>query len=255
VQLLEQGLGSGAGLMLVSRRRFLLITGAAALAPNMSLFGSTDKFPALLDHIILACSDLNQGIAFIEEHTGVRAALGGVHPDRGTRNALLSLGAGHYLEILAPDPQAQAVQPSAMEQLTTLKALTRPTLTRWAVQTRDIEALAKKFRDAGMEITGPSPGSRKRPDGQVLSWKRLEFADDRHGLLPFFIEWSADSIHPSSNSPQGCHLERFTAADKNPSNLSKTFARIGIEMTVERDQRPQLRARITGPKGVLDVGS
>ncbi len=30
-------------------------------------------------------------------------------------------------------------------------------------------------------------------------------------LLPFFIEWSADTIHPSIDSPHGCALVRFEA--------------------------------------------
>jgi hypothetical protein len=187
----------------------------------------------------------------------VRAAFGGVHPGRGTRNALLSLGERRYLEIIAPDPkQAQGWFPEyAVHQLTVLKELTVPRLVEWAAHPGEIEAFAKKLRDSGIAIAGPFPGSRARPDGRVLNWKTLNLADDRHGLLPFFIEWGASSIHPSADAPAGCHLERFAVADPDPGELSKILQRLGIEALVKRGDRPQLRARIVGPKGKFEVTS
>jgi hypothetical protein len=238
---------------LISRRFFLALTGAAALAPRPSW--AKEGFPGLLDHIILGCNDLDAGIAFVEEQTGVRPALGGAHPGRGTMNALISLGQRHYLEIMAPNPKATGIQPNAVEEITTLKALTSPRVITWAAHPNDITGLARKLRDSGVAIVGPTPGSRVRPDGRVLSWKTLSLADDRHGLLPFFIEWSPHSVHPSVDAPGGCHIEHFAAVDPNPSDLSKAFKRIGIDALVEHGERSQLQVRIVGPKGRLELSS
>jgi Glyoxalase-like domain len=110
----------------ISRRDFLIATGVAALAPSFSW--ASDEFPSLLDHVILGCNDLDDGIRFVEKRTRVRAAPGGVHPDRGTSNALLSLGDRNYLEIMAPDPNAKAVQAWAARQLDLLRGLANPRL-------------------------------------------------------------------------------------------------------------------------------
>ena len=238
---------------MISRRDFLIATGAGVLLPSVSW--ASEESPALLDHIILGCADLDGGIRFVEERTGVRAAPGGVHPDRGTSNALLSLGERHYLEIMAPDPNAKAVQAWAARQLETLKGLVNPRLMGWAVHPNDIGGLAKKFQESGLQVLGPWPGSRTRPDGRVLSWKSFSLADDRHGLLPFFIEWGKDAVHPSSDAPTGCHIERFALADSNDQELSQMLRRIEVEAPVEHSQTPELRMRIVGPKATLEVTS
>jgi catechol 2,3-dioxygenase-like lactoylglutathione lyase family enzyme len=233
---------------LISRRFFLAATSAALLASRIS--SAVAQVPALLDHILLGCNDLDRGVAFVEEHTGVRPAFGGVHPGRGTRNALVSLGVRHYLEVIAPDPQ----QPGATDSLG-LRNLSEPRLVSWAAHPGDLDALAKRLGTAGVAFTGPTAGSRARPDGKTLHWKTLNLADDRHGLLPFFIEWSADSVHPSADAPKGCHLVRFSVSAPDPAELRKTFQLFGLDPAVEQGTPPQLRARVSGPKGHLDLTS
>lgn len=237
---------------MISRRDFLIATGVAALAPSFSW--ASDEFPPLLDHVILGCNDLDAGIHLVEERTGVRAAPGGVHSDRGTSNALLSLGDRHYLEIMAPDPSAKAVQAWAASQLDVLKGLTNPRLIGWAVHSNDIDSLSKKFREFGLQVLGPWPGSRTRPDGRIVSWKSFSLANDRHGLLPFFIEWGKDA-HPSSDAPTGGHIERFALAASDDEELSKMLRRLEVEASVEHSQTSQLRLRIVGPRATLEVTS
>src|SRR5213080_1543631 len=181
----------------ISRRTFLAISAGVALAPSFSW--AAEGVPSLLDHILLGCSDLERGIAFVEVHTGVRAVFGGVHPGRGTQNALLSLGTRRYLEIIAPDPKQPGVQ-----QYSAITKLTEPQLIGWAAHRHDLDQFAARLHKEGIEFAGPQPGSRRRPDGKVLHWKALRLKDDRGGLLPFFIEWSADTTHPSVDAPRGC---------------------------------------------------
>jgi hypothetical protein len=233
----------------LSRRKFLALTGGALAMPSAALAAPAeedDDVPALLDHILLGCSDLDRGITLVEESTGVRAAMGGVHPGRGTRNALLSLGERRYLEIIAPDP-AQ----SEIVHFPQLRSMTDPRLIGWAVHPPDIAAIVKQLRENKVEFTGPDDGSRKRPDGRVLNWKTINLADDRHGLLPFFIEWSADSVHPSKDVSAHCTLDYFEIMSADPDELASTLKRIGLDFPVQRSDKARLRALISGPKGDL----
>ncbi len=236
-----------------SRREFLKLTGATLAVPGISWAANDEKddeVPALLDHIILGCNDLDRGIRLVEETTGVRPAIGGVHPGRGTRNALLSLGERRYLEIMAPDPAQHEIV-----HFPQIRQMTDPRLIGWAVHPLDISAVAKQLRENQIAFTGPDDGSRKRPDGRVLTWKTVNLADDRNGLLPFFIEWSADSVHPSKDAPAGCRLEDFEILTADPDELSTTFKRIGLDLPVQRSDRARLRALISGQKGDLGLST
>jgi hypothetical protein len=210
--------------------------------------GKAAEVPEMLDHILLGCSDLQRGIAFVEERTGVKAMFGGVHPGRGTQNALLSLGKRRYLEIIAPDPQQ-----SGDEHGRRLAKFTEPRLTGWAAHPGKLQDLASRLGEAGVVTQGPTPGSRKRPDGSVLHWATLALKDDGDGLLPFFIAWGAESVHPSIDAPKGCALNEFWVESPKAAELAKQFALIGIGVEVKQGETARLRARIAGPKGEMEL--
>lgn len=241
---------------MISRRFFLTTTAGFALTAKFAL--AKEGAPTMLDHMLLGCGDLDRGIAFVEKHTGVRAAFGGVHPGRGTRNALLSLGEPsrdelsprRYLEIIAPDPQ-QAGVPDRLG----LQKLTEPRLVGWAAHPGDLNQFASRLRDAGLVFDGPTPGSRQSPDGRLLQWKTLNLKDDHTGLLPFFIEWSVNSPHPSVAAPRGCHLDQFELLTPDADTLSRTVKQLGLLVAVSKADRPQLRAVIKGRDQVWEVTS
>ena len=232
----------------IGRRAFIAVASGAAFGPLLTL--AADDVPPLLDHFIVGCKDLDRGVDFVEQHTGVRAAPGGVHPGRGTRNALLSLGERRYLEIMAPDP-AQHVTP----QIPRILELKEPRIVGWAAHVRDVEELAAHLRSVNVQFEGPRAGSRQRPVGKTLYWKSLTLKDDHAGLLPFFIEWSADSIHPSVDAPKGCTLRRFEAASPETEDLLHVASLVGLDLYVHAANQPSLKAVIVGFNGELSLTS
>src|SRR6266403_309996 len=237
----------------LGRRSFIAVAAGAAFTPLLTWAATV--VPSLLYPDLLGCDDLDRGTDFVEQHTGVRAALGGVHPGRGTRNSLLSPGERHYLEIIAPDPRQDRIEQFAQKQVAQLKELTSPRLIGCAAHPGDLEKFSAHLREAGISFDGPRPGSRHRPDGKLLEWKTLNLKDDKDGLLPFFIEWSSDSLHPSEDAPKRCRLTNFGGLTPNTDELAKIASLLQLDLSFSRGDQPTLKATIVGPKGELQVTS
>jgi Glyoxalase-like domain len=239
----------------LTRRNFLALTTVALGTPWLRAAEEhkMPSVPADLDHMLLGVSDLDKGIEWFEKRSGVRAVAGGVHPGRGTRNALLALGLRRYLEIIAPDPQQAGTPASKQYWAARLPPLQEPRLIGWAAHTGDLAAIARNAAAAGIATDEPRDGSRARPDGKVLRWKSFGLKDDRNGLLPFFIEWSRDTVHPSQDAPSGCKLLGFIAESPHAEQVSSDANRLGVEFAVRRGQAPLFLARIHGKKGEFEI--
>jgi hypothetical protein len=230
-----------------------LLTSVASTAAAWHLLSRTTMATPIaardaVDHLLLGAPDLDAGIAWFEARTGVKAAIGGVHPGAGTRNALALLGKRQYLEIIAPD-RAQ----SAFTFQIDLRRLAAPRLVTWAASTTDVDAVASAAAKAGYKVFGPRDGSRARPDGVTLHWRTVGvlagFAGSEVDPTPFFIQWAAESKHPSADSPSGCRLTALELRHPDPATLKAALLTLGVEATVTPATTTGIHATLETPKG------
>jgi Glyoxalase-like domain len=211
---------------------------------------ATQMSPVDLDHVILGINNLERGIKDFESGTGVTPKPGGEHPGRGTRNAIVTLGNGHYLEILAP---AASMDPNMSHDVRVDPV--RLTFVGWALRTRAMEDVAKRLRAAGFVLGAPVPGSRQTPDGALLQWQAAAVREPNLWPLPFFIEWSKDTVHPSVSAPGGCTLATMAFIHPSPERLQAFFNAVGFSATVAKGQNPAMRLTLDCVRGRIEFGS
>lgn len=203
-----------------------------------------------IDHLVYATPDLEAGIAQVERLLGVKAIPGGQHPGGGTRNALVRLGKKSYLEIIGPDPnQPKPPQPRRFN----IDELKAPRLVTWAAKGADLEAIVKRAASHGVELGLVQSGSRKRPDGLLLSWRlTVSAALTGDGLIPFFIDWG-ETPHPAAALREGCSLVAVRAEHPDASRIREQLSTLGLSLRVDSGSAPAIIATIRTPGGSVDL--
>jgi hypothetical protein len=206
---------------------------------------------AVLDHLMWGAPSLEAGIAAATQLFGVEAAPGGAHAGRGTCNALLSLGDGVYLEIIAPDPQ----QPGARGFAAQLAALAQPALITWAAGSRNLQAVAAAAEHAALQPRGPVTTTRTTPQGELLEWQLLFLQGHAYGgLMPFFIDW-LQCTHPAAVNPRAGELLQLTLHTPEAAALSEVFAALELPVAVEKSATPAIQALVATPREPVTLTS
>ncbi|HVG05093.1 MAG TPA: VOC family protein [Burkholderiaceae bacterium] len=215
-----------------------------------------------LDHIVIACSSLDNGVEWVEQRLGARPTPGGQHLAMGTHNALLRLGARAYLEVIAIDPEG--IAPSrprwfALDEPEMQALLARgPRLITWAVRCESLANACARVPELGdimpmnrgdfhWKIAVPETGS--------LAWG---------GVLPTAIQWLGGDDgtvrHPcDALEDHGCELVRLQlshpAAVLGTSGIMGMFRELRIMGPVDLSPGPKmLAATIRTPQGEVSLG-
>lgn len=136
-----------------------------------------------LDHASICGSNLD---TLRQDFTavGLTPDPGGPHGNGITQMAMIGFDDGTYLELIAP------IKPGVTAGSDWAKYMSEDAATcAWAVGTNVLLQEADRLKKAGIPVTTPERGSRKRPDGMSVEWTTADVGAGTPGsTLPFVIE-------------------------------------------------------------------
>jgi catechol 2,3-dioxygenase-like lactoylglutathione lyase family enzyme len=204
-----------------------------------------------IDHVMICVADLRQGI---DAYTriGFNVVPGGVHPGKGTHNAI-AFNQEDYLELLGLRDRAEYLAASPAGGL--LQFLERGGGFRYvAVQSDDLHADVTAMRGRGVDVSEISDGGRRTPAGQELRWRSATLGPG-HPLPIFFIqhvtplaERHGPQAGPHPNGVQ--RVDRVYIAVADVKAAAEVYGRV-LGIPVPRIQRG---AVIKADMAVFDLG-
>ena len=203
-----------------------------------------------LDHLVFAVPDLDSGVATVEARLGVETRPGGRHQGLGSRNRLVGLGPGRYLEVVSVDPDQP---PPPRPRWFGLDDLPEPRLVTWCVKAPELERVMTDARKAGLDLGEAVEGSRERPDGSVLTWTFSDPRADRGGgVVPFFIDWGAGA-HPADDLPAACACVDVRLEHPEPARIAAWLEALGLDTEVSGGHAPRVIATLDTPNGIVEL--
>ncbi|NQW93483.1 MAG: VOC family protein [Polaromonas sp.] len=223
---------------------------------------------AQVDHLVVAASTLDEGIAWCERTLGITPGPGGEHPLMGTHNRLFSIATAQhptaYFEIIAIHSGATCARIQGEKRWFDLEneALqlqlkqNGPQLIHFVASTSQaapaIQALASLGIDRGELLTA----SRMTANG-LLSWKITVRPDGQRlmqGTLPTLIEWG--EVHPTHlMAASGVALHSLTASQPQIDALAAGYKAIGLAGVAVTSGAPNLVAVLETPLGLVRLES
>lgn len=201
-----------------------------------------------LDHIVVGCTDLESGTAWMNATLQVPSGGGGEHAGYGTHNRLWRLDGNRYLELIALQPGAQREHTPLFglsEAAVQARLERRPRLLSWV-------ALAPaNHPDAAVVSRVPglvAPVSVRRG---AFQWRLAVQSDGglgAGGVLPYIIWWQPP--HPNDVLPEtGLSLTALELQVPDRDPVQSVLADSPGEPVRVTTGDTSLRAHLEGPAG------
>ncbi|MFT4565353.1 MAG: hypothetical protein ACI9FN_000306 [Saprospiraceae bacterium] len=204
-----------------------------------------------IDHIVYAVPNLEDAIDGFEKVTGVRPIFGGYHTTQGTKNALVNLSNGCYLELLAIDHSNNFISDNRWMGI---DLITAPKVTRWALKTKDILKDSIILQSHNSEMGQVKGGQRKMTNGKILKWKlAMPLASPEVEIIPFITDWQASDTHPTDSLPAICQLVHLKLTHPKVDLMQGLLDELGYHLTIEDGKNVKISISIQCPNGIVEL--
>lgn len=199
-----------------------------------------------VDHIVYAVPNLEQACDELEKGLGIRPVFGGYHQTQGTKNALLNLGNGAYLELLAVDMENKVIPPPRWMGV---DLIDKARITRWALKSQNLESDSTYLQSYNSELGKIQGGQRKTQDGSLLKWQLImPTSTPMMDVLPFMVDWQESSHHPTDRLAEVCPLLEVKIAHPQAEKIQTIFEQLGVQLEVKKGAE-KIEIVLEGRKG------
>lgn len=205
----------------------------------------------VIDHIVLAVPNLNRACDEFIINYGISPIFGGKHEQFGTHNALVNLGEGNYLEILAPDPSNVT---SIGKRWMGADLVNKSVVSRWALKSSNLESDQATLKAVNPSYGEIIEGQRQKMTGELLQWKMIKpLAEPLTDVLPFMVDWSGTETHPTDSLPEECKFLSIEVKHPEVDQIQSVFNQLDLSTSVEYAAEASLKIRLQTDMGIFEL--